>query len=193
MTTARQIVTRAFGELMFLDENETNSDAQMSDGLEALNSMIASWHTDGLSIYYPPGVTWQGEWLSGKVYAALDGVSVNGNTYTCGTAHTSSDDDKPGKSINSGTYWTLYAETSMTFDSTFFFPKQFERGIVAMLAVEMAPMFSIQPSPLTLKKSTDGMSALYGQYFNVPLASSDPALTRMPSQIWPYTIPAVSN
>ena len=193
MTTARQIVTRAFGELMFLDENETNTASQMADGLEALNSLIASWHTCGLSIYYPPGVTWQGEWRSGKVYASGNGVSVEGNTYTCGLAHTSSDDDKPGMSINSGTYWTLYAETSMGFDSTLFFPKQFERGIVAMLAVEIAPMFNMQPNPYTVAKAKEGMQAIYGQYFNVPLASSDPALTRMPSQIWPYTIPAVSN
>lgn len=193
MTTARTIVTRAMKELMYLAEGESPTAEAIADGLVALNGMIASWHNNGLLIYYPPGTNWRGEWVSGRLYAANDGVCRNGCTYSCTTAHTSTDDDKPGQSVNSGTYWTLYAETPMTLSSTLFFDASFERGIVAMLAVEMAPMFSVPVNPLTVMKAKDGLNAIYGRYFLVPLASSDPALTRMPSQIWPYTIPAVNN
>jgi len=193
MTTARTIVTRALKEMAYFAEGESPSAEAINDGLDALNGLIASWHNNGLLIYYPPGTNWRGEWVSGRLYAANDGVSRNGCTYSCSTDHTSTDDDKPGQSVNSGTYWTLYAETAMTLNSTLFFDASFERGIVSMLAMDLSSLFNVTPSPMTVVKAKDGLNAIYGRYFNVPLASSDPALTRMPSQIWPYTIPAVSN
>jgi len=193
MTTARTIITRAMKEMAYFGEGESPSPEAINDGLDALNGLIASWHNTGLLVYYPPGSNWRGEWVSGRLYAVGDGVSRNGCTYTCSTAHTSTDDDKPGQSANFGTYWTLYAETAMTLSSTLFFDASFERGIVAMLAMDLSALFNVDPSPMTVVKARDGLNAIYGRYFIVPLAASDPALTRMPSQIWPYTIPAVSN
>ena len=193
MTTAQQIVTRAFNELMYFAEGEPVTAQALNDGLDHLNGLLSSFHTIGLSINYPPGVNWRGEWAGNILYAANDGVSLGGNTYTCILTNTSTDNDKPGKSINSGTYWTLYAETPMGLTSTFFLPAQHERGVVSMLALEIAPSFNVQPSPFTVAKAKQGEQALYGQYFNIPLAPSDAAITKMPSQIWPYTIPNVSN
>jgi hypothetical protein len=186
MTTAQQIITRAFNELMYFAEGEPITAGAMSDGLDQLNGMIAAFHTMGLSVYYPPGVVWRGDWIVSRTFAAGDGVVVSGgNTYTSILAHTSTLDDQPGKSINSGTYWTLFAETAMGLNSTFFFPAQHERGIVAMLAVEMAPMFNTQPSPFTVQKAKQGEQALYGQYFNIPGSTFDRALSNMPSQVLP--------
>lgn len=193
MTTARQIITRAFNEMMYYAEGEAPSAAAMADGLDLLNSMIASWHTVGMTIYYPPGTVWKDTWRTEKTYAVNDAVTLSGNVYVCILAHTSTPDDQPYQSVNGPTYWTLYAETPMTLDSTFFFPAHHERGIIALLAIELCPAFNMQPSALTVRKAMAGEQALYGQYFIVPLASADPGITRMPSQIWPYTIPNVSN
>lgn len=193
MTTARQIIRRAVKELMYLAEGEDPSAETVSDGLDMLNGMIASWHHQGLMIFYPPGKTWVGDWKNNTTYAVNDAVSRNGNTYYCTTAHVSSINDEPGPSANWGTYWTLYAETPMTLDSTLAFDASHERGIVALLAVEMSPSFNLTPSPLTMRKADEGMTALYGAFYRVPLAQIDPGITRMPSQIWPYQIPSVAS
>jgi hypothetical protein len=191
MTTARQIVTRALKELMYMQEGESPSAEAISDGLDALNGMLASWHNDGLLIFYPPGKNWLGDWRANYVYAVDDAVAVGGGTYTCTVGHTSTANDLPGASPNYASYWTLYAETPMTLDSTFPLGAHHERGVIALLAIDIAPMFNVQPDPLTFLKSKDGMAGIYGQYFHVPNASVDAGITRMPSQIWPYSISPV--
>jgi hypothetical protein len=181
MTTARQIVTRALRELMYMQEGESPSAQSITDGLDALNGLLASFHNQGMLIFYPPGKTWIGDWSQATDYAIDDAVSRNGSTYYCTLAHTSSVDDQPGSSANWATYWTLYAETPMTLSSTFPLDVSQERGVIALLAVELAPMFGVEPSPLTFAKSKDGMNALYGQFFRVPEVAADSGLTRMTS------------
>jgi len=192
MTTARQIVTRALKLVSYYAENEEPSAASIADGLDALNAMLASWHNNGLLIFYPPGKNWLGDWKKNYVYAVDDAVSRNGSTYACAVAHTSTANDFPGSSANWGDYWTLYAETPMTLASTFPLEAHHERGVQALLAMDLAPMFNVEPSALVVRMANDGMNGIYGQYFRVPEASSDPGITRMPSQIWPYSIPSVS-
>lgn len=192
MTTARQIVTRALKLVSYYAENEEPSAASIADGLDALNAMLASWHNNGLLIFYPPGKNWLGDWKKNYVYAVNDAVSRNGSTYVCAVAHTSTANDFPGSSANWGDYWTLYAETPMTLASTFPLEAHHERGVQALLAMDLAPMFNVEPSALVVRMANDGMNGIYGQYFRVPEASSDPGITRMPSQIWPYSIPSVS-
>lgn len=192
MTTARQIVTRALKLVMYTAEGETPSAESADDALAALNSLMASWHNNGLLVFYPPGSNWLGEWKKNYVYAVGDGVNRNGATYSCSVAHTSSANDLPGSSPNWGSYWTLYAETPMTLASTFPLDASHERGVQALLAVDLAPMFNLEVSPLVMRMAADGMNGIYGQYFKVPEAASDPGITRMPSQIWPYSIPSVS-
>lgn len=193
MTTARQIITRAFKELQYFPEGENPSAEAMADGLDQLNSLLASWHNSGLLIFYPPGKRWVGDWKKNTSYAVDDAVNRNGNTYYCTAAVVSSINDEPGTSANWATYWTLYAETPMTLNSTFPLPTAHERGVVSLLAIEVAPLFNINPSAVTVMKAKDGMNAIYGQYFRVPEASVDPGITRMPSQIWPYQIPSVAS
>jgi hypothetical protein len=51
MTTARDIITRALQRNGILTKGESPSGDEASDGLTALNDMIASWSNDSLLIY----------------------------------------------------------------------------------------------------------------------------------------------
>ena len=164
MSTVRQIITRALGELLYLAEGESPTAGQASDSLDALNSLIASWRTEGMMIAFPNTTNWRGEWVERTAYAANDSVSRNGSVYTCSTAHESSQSTKPGVSIYGADYWTAYSDTVLTLNSTFPLPAQFERGVISMLAVELGPMFGKEP------------------------VSADPGITRLPSNVWPYNV-----
>jgi hypothetical protein len=59
--------------------------------------------------------------------------------------------------------------------------------------MDLAPMFNVPISPRVEQMARDGMAGIYGQYFKVPEASADPGITRMPSQIWPYSVASVSG
>jgi hypothetical protein len=192
MTTAREIITRAFSLLQYYGEGESPSAQAMADGLAALNSLVASWHNDGLLVLYPPGKTWKGDWKKNYSYAVDDAVAVSGNTYYCTAAHSSTALDEPGRSPNYSSYWTLYAETPMTLASTFPLGTAHERGVQALLCMDLAPLFNMPVSQRVAEIAREGMAGIYGQYFKVPEASSDPGLTRMPSQIWPYSNSSVS-
>jgi hypothetical protein len=193
MTTAREIITRAFSLLQYYGEGESPSAQAMADGLAALNSMMASWHNDGLLVFYPPSSNWLGDWKKNYAYNVNDGVCVGGNTYTCAVVNTSTANDEPGRSPNWADYWTLYAETPMTLASTFPLGPAHERGVQALLCMDLAPLFNVPISPRIEQMANDGMNGIYGQYFKVPEASSDPGITRMPSQIWPYSVASVSG
>lgn len=192
MTTAREIITRAFSLLQYYGEGESPSAQAMADGLAALNSLVASWHNDGLLVLYPPGKTWKGDWKKNYAYAVDDAVAVSGNTYYCTTAHSSTANDEPGRSPDYASYWTLYAESPMTLASTFPLGVAHDRGVQAILCMDLAPLFNVQVSQRVAEMAREGMAGIYGQYFKVPEASSDPGITRMPSQIWPYSNSSVS-
>lgn len=193
MTTARDICVRAFRELRMYPAGEPVPAEHMAQALDALNGLVASWHNKGLLIFYPPGKTWVGDWKVSTTYNVNDAVARNGNTYYCTAAVISAMNDQPGVSPNWSSYWTLYAETPMSLDSTFFLDASHERGVSALLALELQPAFGAELSPLTIEKAKDGMNALYGAFFHVPTASVDAGIVRMPSQIWPYQIPSVAS
>src|SRR5262245_60559260 len=48
MSTARQIVTRAYRRLTAIDMNEQPSDSEMTNGLDALAEMLNSWQQNGI-------------------------------------------------------------------------------------------------------------------------------------------------
>lgn len=193
MTTARQIIVRAIGELMYFPEGDEPSAGSVADGLTALNGLIASWQTEGIIINYPTGTNWRGEWYERAVYAVNDSISIGGATYRCILVHTASNYDRPGASANWSTYWTYYAETALTLTSTFPLPTPFERGVVSLLAIELAPAFGVEPSKYTSKKASDGKTALLAAYMPLSPVRIDNGLIRMPSQIWPYNVDIVSQ
>ena len=192
MATVREIITRALGELLYIAEGETPSATTMRDGLNSFNSLIASWHTQGMLIGFPAGTNWKADWTVNTAYSVNDAVNRSGNFYTCIAAHTSSYNDKPGVSIDTATYWTPNTETALTLDSAFPLPAAYERGLIAILAVEFAPMFGMQPSPFTMKKASEGETALLAAFLPIQPVNIDAGLTRMPSQIWPYNVGTVS-
>lgn len=192
MTTARDICTRALKELMFMAEGESPSSEAISDTLFALNGMLARFRTQGMVIpallTFPTGVTWRGDWVTNTGYAVNDAVLRSGSVYKCATAHTSSEYDKPGVSPNGATYWTSYPLTDLQLEDTWSLGSEFNLGIVAMLAVEVAPAFSVQASTKTEQKASAGLTALMAAYLPIRPVGVDYGLTRMPSQIWPYQI-----
>lgn len=191
MTTARDIVTRAIKLVGYYGEGEEPSAAAVRDGLQALNDLMASWHNQGLLVFWPPGTVYLGDWKASYVYAVGDAVSRSGNVYSCTAAHTSTTNDQPGNSPGWSSYWELYSETPLALSSTFPLDASHDRGVVAILALEVAPLFNVDPQATVVARAREGMVALYGTYFRVPNASVDSGITRMPSQIWPYSISQV--
>lgn len=196
MATTRDIVTRALGELMFMAEGESPSAQAMSDGLSALNGMIASWRTLGMVVVstpgFPAGKNWRGDWNPTITYAVDDAVMRSGSTYVCSVAHVSSLYDKPGVSPNWASYWIADAATELEIDDTFPVSVEFHSGIFAMLAVDLGPQFNIDPKPLTLRKASDGHTALIAAFLPINPVRVDNGLIRMPSQIWPYNIDQIT-
>lgn len=192
MTTARDIITRAASELMYYAKGETLNAADMNAGLNALNDMIASWRSESIVITYPAGVNWRGEWETRTVYAANDGVSRNGITCTCSTAHTSSYYDMPIGSPNWATYWDVTDYTALALGDALPVPAHLQRGVISLLAVEIAPTFGLEPSKYTLKKASEGKTALLAAYAPILPVRVDNGLIRMPSQIWPYNIDQIT-
>jgi hypothetical protein len=60
-------------------------------------------------------------------------------------------------------------------------PAQYEEGVVAMLAVRLAPDYGKDPSVLLMADADKGMRRLEAGYISAPLASFDCALRNMPS------------
>lgn len=190
--TARQAVTRAIKELNYYPEGEDPTAGAISDGLDALNSMLAAWQTSNVLLAYPSFTTWRGEWEVGTSYAVGDGVTNNGSTYVCAVQHTATSFDEPNTTPNWATYWTYYAENvlPLTLDVAIPIKNVHERGLIALLAVDIAPIFSVQPSQVTVAKADAGWRAILADYNQAPTAQHDPALIYVPSRRWPYSVPS---
>jgi hypothetical protein len=60
-------------------------------------------------------------------------------------------------------------------------PAKYEEGVVAMLAVRLAPDYGKEPSALVFADAAKGMTRLEAGYISAPLATFDCALRGMPS------------
>jgi hypothetical protein len=61
-------------------------------------------------------------------------------------------------------------------------PSKHEEGVVAMLAVRLAPDYGRMPSPLVMEAANEGLYRLESDYISAPLATFDSALRDMPSR-----------
>jgi hypothetical protein len=61
-------------------------------------------------------------------------------------------------------------------------PSKHEEGVVALLAVRLAPDYGREPSPLVFEMANEGLYRLEADYISAPLAQFDTALTDMPSR-----------
>lgn len=192
MTTVRTLITRALGELLYIAEGETPTAGQSADGLFTVNNMVAAWRTESIMITFPASTNWRGVWETRTAYAVNDCVNVAGVLYTCTTAHTSSTSDRPIGSPDAATYWTVNTDTVLALDDQFPLPAQFERGVISLLALELASQYNVQPSALTVRKASEGKTAIMAAYMPITPVGVDAGLTRMPSQVWPYNVGTVS-
>lgn len=182
--TARQAVTRALKELQYYAEGEDPSAAAISDGLDALNAMMYAWQGWGITLAYPSATRWRGNWDVNNTYAIGDGVTIDGLTFVCILAHYSTTNDRPPTTPLYATYWSYTASTALplTLDVAIPLNSLHDRGVVSLLAMEMAPLFSVQASPITAAKAQAGWSMLLKEFFTTPGAKYDLALQTMPSQ-----------
>lgn len=186
MTTAREIVTAALEELLYFPAEETPAAVDVKTMLAYLNRMMAAWPAEGIVVSYPTGTNWRGYWSEKTSYANNDAVLREGFVYRCFGDHTSTLDDAPGVSVNWATYWTEYAYTALTLESTFPLSMAYEEGIISMLAMRGAPAFSVTPTQMTADRARDGWQKISAAYMRTPVPIFDPALTRLPSRRGPY-------
>lgn len=189
MTKVRDIVTEALRELRIVGAASDPAPEDAVLTLNAYNRMVASWAQNGVIIGYPVVTQWRREWESLKGYAVGDGVNDGGKSFVCKLDHTSSVDDEPGRSINSDTYWTPYAYVTLALGDTFPLIVDFEEGVIAMLARTIAGRFGKEVSPDLAKRARAGWLNITSNFLRTPDAQFDPALVRLPSRRWPYSVP----
>jgi hypothetical protein len=61
-------------------------------------------------------------------------------------------------------------------------PSKHEEGVIALLAVRLAPDYGRMPSPLVLDAANEGLYRLEADYISAPLAQFDTGLRDMPSR-----------
>lgn len=199
MTTVRDICERALKRIAIVDPGESISAADAADALSALNDMMFGWAFDGVPIehtalaltdtfffFVPP------KGVSGNVIAALDYQGAwNASTNT------------PTLASSSGTkgYWyrvsvagstTLDDVTSWAVNDAAVFDgedwlagqssRQYEGGIVALLAVRMAEEFGRTPGPVLLMDASAAWAAIQAAFVRPPAAQFDTALVRTPGR-----------
>lgn len=189
MTTVRDIVKEALQELRIVGSVGDPSAEDAALVLNAYNRMVSSWAQNGIIIGYPSVTVWRREWQAQRGYVVGDGVNNGGKSFVCSAEHTSSVDDEPGRSINSDSYWTPYAYIDLGLRSTFPLVRDFEGGVIAMLAREVAGRFGKEISKDLDKRARTGWANITSNFLRTPDATFDPALVRVPSRRWPYSVP----
>lgn len=200
MTTARQIVTSAFKQLLVTGVGETMPAEDAADALAMLNDMLHEWRTDSVDILHtdwtladtvsfwvPPkdadgatidAVAYQGTWdATANTPTLATSVGTNGYVYKVATSGSTT--------LNAVTTWT--AGDYLVFDgwSQAWLKgrtsRQLESSIAAMLAVRMSSLFSMNATPELISRADDGWRKIQSIYVVAPLVSVDDALRRMNS------------
>jgi len=96
--TRNEIVRRALRIIGVLAQGDVMSSAQLSEGAEALNSLVKSLQTEGVRL-------WTTEWVTKTFTASEEVTGTDGEIYTCIRSHTSATSNKPVTGADYGTYW----------------------------------------------------------------------------------------
>lgn len=179
----RDAVARAYKELSYSAEGETPSAEMQTDGINALNDMLASWALSSIALSYPSASVWRGQWAEPVGYAVGDGVLRNGNVYVCTAAHTSGAANEPQTSPQWASYWTFNppAVLPLGANASVPLPITHYRGFVALLALDMASLLNVEPSSGTLRKAQDGWSSLLADYMRIDPQQFEMGLTFTPT------------
>jgi hypothetical protein len=164
MATAQDIVTSAFRALHAIDINEQPSPNEAQVGLDTLSAMIAFWSTKKLNVADQTltGTTTLGSAdVSGLDVSVLaPGLNVAGTGIPAGTRI---------KSISGSTVTLTAAATASGTVALIFtalpFEAKHELGVIALLAMQVAPLVGIDAIPAMVVRNADlGWSALRGQF-----------------------------
>jgi hypothetical protein len=190
MSTAQDIVTDAMGMLTLMDINElAPSPVEMSKGVRALGQMIDSWATQGFSIKDQTRtcaidgstnlITNPLDALTGlpDVSQLAVGMNINGVGIPASTRIKTINDVSRQITLDQKTT-IAGAAVTVTFQALPFEAK-FERGVAALLALEIAPLFGEDNIPAyVVKMASDGWHALCGNFCRTSPVAFDPMLSQ---------------
>jgi hypothetical protein len=180
MSNARDTVTAAYRMIGGIDINtEEPSPALMTRGLDWLTKLLDQWIGEGLNLAT--------QVITGTLVATSSIVTGLSSTAALAPGMNASGTGIPAAAriltIDSPTQVTLdqAATTPGTVSITFAalpFKPSYQLGVEALLALQLAPLVQIDEiPPMVALNASRGWDLLVGNFFRVPDASYDPALT----------------
>lgn len=199
MATARDICTRALKRLGIVAVGESMTAAEAADALADLNDMIASWQTLGVNtlasaftlndtvvFFVPPRIldtetdrtstsdvlSYQGAWnASTNTPSLATATGTKGHVYKVSDAGSTVLDDLTSQAVDdyivfNGTEW-LKGQSSA----------KHIQGIIAMLAVRVAPDYGVAVPDVVARDAELGWRAILADYVRPPAATFDAMLT----------------
>jgi len=175
MATAQEIVTSACRALQAIDINEQPSPNEMQAGIDLLEAMIAEWASHNLNTLDQTltGITAldSPDVIEIETEALAKGMNVSGTGIPAATRIKSIDHRRQTITLTANA--TAGATVSLIF-TLLPFEAKFEQGVVALLALQLAPHLGIDNIPAMVARNADrGWSAIKGNFFRVPLSRSD--------------------
>ncbi|MGO9485890.1 MAG: hypothetical protein ACLPX9_15100 [Rhodomicrobium sp.] len=168
MTTARDIISGAYGRLGLLPLGSDLDPDRAAAGLAAYNDMLNAWAADGIfpGGPNPPAAEMDGSFFSGDF---IDGVMTDSTSAypPYGPSDTSTPPNPEPLSYGLNDPFPLLA--------------QFVEGTKAILAVELASASGVEALPSTQKRAQKAYTAMLAYYAISPRAGQDIGLTWMPS------------
>lgn len=202
MTTVQDICTDALKRIRRVSLGETPSGQLASHALTRLNDMLYSWKSDHIDLlldadfaladtfvfFVPPAVLewqtldaleYQGTWdASANSPTLASGTGTDGHVYKVATAGSTTLDSVTSWAVNDFAVYDGYRCVWRKGLSS----RRFEGGIKALLAMNMAADFGVQPIAGTAELASDGMRDLEAAFIRPPSSQNfDSALVRAPS------------
>jgi hypothetical protein len=175
VATAQDIVTRAFRALSAIDINEQPTPNEAQVGLDSLEAMIAAWGT-GLNVADQTltGTTA----LDSPEVADIDTTGLSRGFNVSGTGIPAATRIKSIDAANSKIVLTANATASGTSSLIFTllpFEAKHEQGVIALLALQLAPQVPVDNIPaMVVRNAQNGMASIRAQFFpRVPLSGND--------------------
>lgn len=188
MSTAAELVVDAFGLLNAIDIVEAApSPAEITKGLRAFSQMVDSWATEGLAIADQTrtcdidGTTAVIPSPTDPLTSVVDvlrlapGMNVNGTGVVYGSRILSIDSKSQAITLDQATE-SQASSVSVTFKALPFEAK-FERGVAALLALQIAPLIGMDNiPPMVVRMAQSGWTALQANFMRIPPVGFDPGL-----------------
>lgn len=200
MTTARDIVGRMLRRLRIVASGEAIPAHLAANGLASLNAMLADWQNSGVYMpntafalndefwFFVPSKTtdsatigaldYQGTWNASTDTPSLSlAPGLMGDAYRVSVA---------GATTLSGTLtpWTV-GQTLVSTGKVWLRgddSSRFDQAVVDLLAVQVAPDYGREPSPIVIRSADNGWSSILSSFIRSPNASFDGALVYTPSR-----------